>query len=91
VVAVGSESVTGGCAALGWQVTSSERGYEVASEQRAPPDAAVPAICATLAARIVLEQVKDDPTGSKVAVNGSGSSWRARPGRSAAPTGAVAH
>ena len=70
VTAVWSKPAPGGCVVLGWKAVSSDRGFEVASQQMAPSDAAFPAICASPDAAIVLERVKDDPTGRVVVVNG---------------------
>jgi len=70
VIATWSKPAPGGCVVLGWKVASGDRGYEVASQQMAPPDAAFPAICASPSASIVLEHTQDDPSGSQVAVNG---------------------
>ena len=71
VTAVWSAPAPGGCVVLGWQVQRSDRGFEVASQQMAPPDAVFPAVCASPDAAIVLEHVRDDPTGQKVVVNGA--------------------
>lgn len=68
--AVWSAPAPGGCVVLGWQVERSDRGFEVASQRMAPPDAAFPAVCASPSAAIVLERVREDPTGQKVVVNG---------------------
>jgi hypothetical protein len=70
VIATWSKPAPGGCVVLGWKVVSADRGYEVASQQMAPPDAAFPAICASPSASIVLEHTQDDPSGRQVAVNG---------------------
>jgi hypothetical protein len=70
VTAVWSAPAPGGCVVLGWQVQRSDRGFEVASQQMAPPDAVFPTICASPNAAIVLEHVRDDPTGRTVVVNG---------------------
>ena len=70
VIAVWSKPAPGGCVVLGWKVLSGDRGYEVASQQMAPPDAAFPAICASPSASIVLEHTQDDPSGTQVVVNG---------------------
>ena len=43
VIAMWSTPAPGGCVVLGWKVVSGDRGYEVASQQMAPPDAAFPA------------------------------------------------
>jgi hypothetical protein len=70
VIATWSKPAPGGCVVLGWKVLSGDRGYEVASQQMAPPDAAFPAICASPSASIVLEHTQDDPSGTQVVVNG---------------------
>ena len=70
VIAVWSTPAPGGCVVLGWKVASGDRGYEVASQQMAPPDVAFPAICASPSASIVLERTQEDPSGRQVAVNG---------------------
>lgn len=70
VTAVWSAPAPGGCVVLGWQVQRSDRGFEVASQQMAPPDAVFPTVCASPNAAIVLEHVRDDPTGRTVVVNG---------------------
>ena len=70
VIAMWSKPAPGGCVVLGWKVVSGDRGYEVASQQMAPPDAAFPAVCASPSASIVLEHTQDEPTGRPVVVNG---------------------
>ena len=70
VIAMWSTPAPGGCVVLGWKVVSGDRGYEVASQQMAPPDVAFPAVCASPSASIVLERTQDDPSGRQVAVNG---------------------
>ena len=68
--AVWSSPAPAGCVVLGWRVERSDRGFEVASQRMAPSDTAFPAVCASPSAAIVLEQVRDDPTGQRVVVNG---------------------
>jgi hypothetical protein len=70
VIAMWSKPAPGGCVVLGWKVASGDRGYEVASQQMAPPDVAFPAICASPSASIVLERAQDDPAGRQLVVNG---------------------
>ena len=70
VIAMWSKPAPGGCVVLGWKVASGDRGYEVASQQMAPPDVAFPAICASPSASIVLERTQDDPSGHPLVVNG---------------------
>jgi hypothetical protein len=70
ITAVWSRPAPAGCVVLGWKVATSDRGWEVASQQMAPPDAVFPAICASPTASIVLEHSRTDPSGSTVAVNG---------------------
>ena len=68
--AVWSAPAPGGCVVLGWQVQRSDRGFEVASQRMAPPDAVFPDVCASPDAAIVLERVTADPTGQRIVVNG---------------------
>ena len=91
VVAVWSAPVSGGCVALGWQSETSDRGYEVASSQLAPDHTGFPAVCATPTAGMVIERLKDDPTGTKVAVNGVSFVVARKTEQIGYTTGAVSH
>ena len=91
VVAVWSAPVSGGCVALGWQSVTSDRGYEVASSQLAPDHTGFPAVCATPTAGMVIERLKDDPTGTKVAVNGVSFVVARKTEQIGYTTGAVSH
>jgi hypothetical protein len=90
-VAVWSAPVSGGCVALGWQSETSDRGYEVASSQMAPDHTGFPAVCATPTAGMVIERLKDDPTGTKVAVNGVSFVVARKTEQIGYTTGAVSH
>ena len=89
--AVWSAPVSGGCVALGWQSVTSDRGYEVASSQLAPDHTGFPAVCATPTAGMVIERLKDDPTGTKVALNGVSFVVARKTEQIGYTTGAVSH
>lgn len=69
-VAVWTDPTQGGCVVLPWKVERSNRGFEVRSQLLAPADTAFPSICQGTGTA-VLETVKDDPSGTTLAVNGT--------------------